>query len=115
MIQTQKYNKDVTMGLIVPKKIDKDTYINAAKTIQRAWRRYAARKKLKNRIARTEELLGMTIPSWRNQEVFKKDKENFEKKLALMSVFADKTAKATEKEEARVIFFQIILIFEPLI
>ena len=37
------------MGLIVPKKIDKDTYINAAKTIQRAWRRYAARKKLKNR------------------------------------------------------------------
>ncbi|XP_061940510.1 IQ and AAA domain-containing protein 1-like [Apis cerana] len=99
----QKYNKNVAMGLIVPKKIDKATYINAAKTIQRAWRTYAARKKLKNRIARTEELLGMTIPSWRNQEVFKKDKENFEKKLALMSVFADETAKATEKEQARLL------------
>ena len=87
------------MGLIVPKKIDKDTYINAAKTIQRAWRRYAARKKLKNRIARTEELLGMTIPSWRNQEVFKKDKENFEKKLALMSVLPIKLQKQQRKKK----------------
>lgn len=111
MIQVQRYNKNVAMGLIVPKKIDTATYINAAKTIQRAWRRYAARKKLRNRIARTEELLGMTVPSWRNKEVFKKDKENFEKKLALMSVFANETAKAREKEQARVIFFQIILIF----
>ncbi|XP_043785577.1 IQ and AAA domain-containing protein 1-like isoform X2 [Apis laboriosa] len=103
VIQEQKYHKNVAMGLIIPKKIDKATYLNAVKTIQRAWRTYAAKKKLKNRIARTEELLGMTIPSWKNQEVFKKDKENFEKKLALMSVFADETAKATEKEQARLL------------
>lgn len=59
---------------------------------------------MRNRIARTEELLGMTIPSWKSQEVFEKDKQNFQKKLTLMPVFADRITKETEKERARVTF-----------
>ena len=101
------YNKKVQMGLIVVKKFHKSTYENAAKTIQRAWRIHAARKKMKNRIERTEELLGITIPSWKSQDVFKKDRENFQKKLTLMPEFANKIMKMTKKERARVIFFKI--------
>lgn len=101
------YGRKVQAGMIVSKKLHKSTYENAAKTIQRAWRIYAARKRMRNRIARTEELLGMTIPSWKSQEVFEKDKKNFQKKLTLMPVFADRIAKESEKERARVIFFRI--------
>nr|XP_033186317.1 IQ and AAA domain-containing protein 1-like [Bombus vancouverensis nearcticus] len=95
------YGRKVQAGTIVSKKLHKSTYENAAKTIQRAWRIYAARKRMRNRIARTEELLGMTIPSWKSQEVFEKDKQNFQKKLTLMPVFADRITKETEKERAR--------------
>ena len=101
------YNKKVEMGFIVPKKLHKSTYENAAKTIQRAWRKHATRKKMRNRDERTEELLGIAIPSWKSQDVFKKDRENFQKKLTLMPGFANEIVKATEKERARVIFFEI--------
>ncbi|CAL7945569.1 unnamed protein product [Xylocopa violacea] len=96
------YNKKLETGEIVPKKLHKSTYTNAAKTIQRAWRRYAARKRLRNRIAQKEELLGMTIPSWKSRQVFLKDEENFQKKLTLMSTFADKIVKASQDERARI-------------
>ncbi|CAD1477416.1 unnamed protein product, partial [Heterotrigona itama] len=95
------YNKKIQMGLTTVKKLHKSTYENAAKTIQRTWRIYAARKKMRNRIERTEELLGMTIPSWKSQDVFKKDRENFQKKLTLMPRFANEIMKVTEKERAR--------------
>ncbi|XP_043508680.1 IQ and AAA domain-containing protein 1-like [Frieseomelitta varia] len=95
------YNKKVEMGFIVPKKLHKSTYENAAETIQRAWRIHVARKKMRNRNERTEELLGIAIPSWKSQDVFKKDRENFQKKLTLMPGFANEIIKATEKERAR--------------
>lgn len=63
-----------------------------------------AKKRLKDRNKRLEEFLGMTIPSWKSQDVFLKDKENFQKKLTLMPTFAEKVATVTEKERARVIF-----------
>ncbi|KOX74351.1 Putative IQ and AAA domain-containing protein 1-like [Melipona quadrifasciata] len=95
------YNKKVQMGFIVVKKLHKSTYENAAKTIQQTWRIHAARKKMKNRIERTEELLGMTIPSWKSQDVIKKDRKNFQKKLTLMPGFANEIMKMTEKQQAR--------------
>ncbi|KAK1124363.1 hypothetical protein K0M31_006730 [Melipona bicolor] len=95
------YNKKVQMGFIIVKKLHKSTYENAAKTIQQTWRIHAARKKMKNRIERTEELVGMTIPSWKSQDVIEKDRENFQKKLTLIPGFANEIMKMTEKEQAR--------------
>ncbi|XP_076751560.1 IQ and AAA domain-containing protein 1-like [Xylocopa sonorina] len=97
-----RYNKKLETGEIVPKKLHKTAYTNAAKTIQRAWRRYAARKRLQNRIAEKEKLLGMTIPSWKSRQVILKDEENFQKKLTLMSTFADKIVKTNQNERARI-------------
>ncbi|XP_017798509.1 PREDICTED: IQ and AAA domain-containing protein 1-like [Habropoda laboriosa] len=95
------YNKKLESGEIVPKKLHREVYMNAAKTIQRAWRRYKAKKRMKKRIEIKEELLGMTIPSWKSNEILDKDREDFQRKLTLMPRFADRIVKATENERTR--------------
>ncbi|XP_076633682.1 IQ and AAA domain-containing protein 1-like [Colletes latitarsis] len=96
-----EYKRKLETGEIVPKKLKKSTFENAAKTIQRAWKRHVAKKTRKERIACMEELLGMTIPSWKCDKVFIKDKENFQKKLEMMPPFAARIEKATKDERAR--------------
>ncbi|CAK9833578.1 Dynein regulatory complex protein 11 [Anthophora retusa] len=95
------YNKKIERGEIVPKRLHRNVYINAAKTIQRTWRRYKARKQTMKRIAIKEELLGMTIPSWKSTEILDKDRENFQKKLKLMPTSVDQVVKATEEDRTR--------------
>ncbi|XP_067206227.1 dynein regulatory complex protein 11-like isoform X2 [Linepithema humile] len=97
------YNQKVTMGEITPKRIDRTIFINSVITIQRAWRRYATRKVIKGRIARLEETLGMTIPSWQCHETFAKDEENFKCRRALMPVFDAHTEKAISDERSRLL------------
>lgn len=102
------YNKKVSTGEIIPKKIDRSIFINSVITIQRMWRRYAARKILKKRIARLEEVLGMTISSWQDHEILAKDEENFKCRRALMPVFNAQTEKTINDERSRVIFLNKI-------
>ncbi|XP_053987060.1 IQ and AAA domain-containing protein 1-like [Hylaeus volcanicus] len=99
--QMNDYKRRVEIGEIVPRKLKRSTFENAARTIQRAWRRYVAKKANKKRIARLEELLGMTIPSWKSNQVFVKDRENFQKKLDMMSPFAAQIDKTTEDQRTR--------------
>ncbi|XP_011264508.2 dynein regulatory complex protein 11 [Camponotus floridanus] len=97
------YNKKIASGMIVPRKIDRSRYIKSAITIQRAWRRYAARKAMKRRIARLEEALGMIIPSWQSRKTIAKDEENFQRRRALMPIFEAHTKKTTSEERTRLL------------
>ncbi|XP_018364470.1 PREDICTED: IQ and AAA domain-containing protein 1-like [Trachymyrmex cornetzi] len=97
------YNKKVRSGEIIPKKIDHVRYIKSAVTIQRAWRRYAAKKAIKKRIARLEEALGMTIPSWRCNKTIAKDDDNFQRRRALMPMFDARTKKAISDERTKLL------------
>jgi hypothetical protein len=103
------YDRKVAFGEIIPKKIDVDEQIKAAITIQRAWRRFAARKAMEKRIARLETMLNMTIPSWQSREIIAKDEENFEQKRALIPIFDARAAKTTSDERTRVNFSNKIL------
>lgn len=98
------YDKKVEFGEIVPIKIDRSKYIKSVETIQRAWRRYAARKATKKRIARLEEILNMTIPSWQCRKTFIKDEENFQRQRDLMPIYEAHTKKAISDERMRVNF-----------
>jgi len=98
------YDRKVAFGEIIPKKIDFDEQIKAAITIQRAWRRYAARKAKRKRIARLETVLNMTIPNWQSREIIAKDEENFQQRRALVSVFDARAAKTINDERTRVNF-----------
>lgn len=109
------YNKKVRSGEIIPKKIDRVRYIKSAVTIQRAWRRYAARKAMKKRIARLEEALDMMISSWRCNKTIAKDDDNFQRRRALMPVFDARTKKAISDERIKVIFQTEFLIYIPLL
>lgn len=97
------YNKKVRTGEIIPRKIDRIKYVKSATTIQRAWRRYVARKATKKRISRLEEALGMTIPSWRCNKTFAKDDENFQRRRALMPIFDARMKKAISDERTRLL------------
>ncbi|XP_025074441.1 IQ and AAA domain-containing protein 1-like [Pogonomyrmex barbatus] len=97
------YNRKVKFGEITPKKIDRTKYIKSIITIQRAWRLYAAKKAIKRRIARLEEMLGMIIPSWQCRKIIAKDDDNFQRRRALMPVFDARTAKATDDERAKLL------------
>ncbi|XP_018307729.1 IQ and AAA domain-containing protein 1 [Mycetomoellerius zeteki] len=97
------YNKKVRSGEIIPKKIDRVRYIKSAVTIQRAWRRYAARKAMKKRIARLEEALDMMISSWRCNKTIAKDDDNFQRRRALMPVFDARTKKAISDERIKLL------------
>lgn len=97
-----EYRRKLAFGWIVPKKIDQTENVEAAKTIQRAWRRYVARRDTRKRIARLEEVLGMTIPSWQCRKVFETDEESFKRRRALIPAFAERTEKTTDDERARV-------------
>ncbi|XP_011869574.1 PREDICTED: IQ and AAA domain-containing protein 1-like [Vollenhovia emeryi] len=100
------YNKKVRTGEIIPEEIDRIRYmryIKSAMTIQRAWRRYVARKAMKKRIARLEEALDMTIPSWRCRETVTKDNDNFQRRRALMPAFDAHTKKAISDERTRLL------------
>ncbi|KAL6442102.1 hypothetical protein ACFW04_002427 [Cataglyphis niger] len=99
--RTYDYDKKVEFGEIVPIKIDRSKYIKSVETIQRAWRRYAARKATKKRIARLEEILDMTIPSWQCRKTFTKDEENFQRRRALMSIYEVHTKRAISDERTR--------------
>lgn len=98
------YNNKVAFGEIVPRKIDRSKYVKSAIIIQRAWRQYAARKATKKRIARLEEALDMTIPSWQCHKTIAKDEENFQRRRALMPVFETHTKKTISDERTRVNF-----------
>ncbi|XP_024877516.1 IQ and AAA domain-containing protein 1-like isoform X1 [Temnothorax curvispinosus] len=97
------YNKKVRFGEIIPRKIDRIRYIKSAVTIQRAWRRYASRKAMRKRIARLEDALGMTIPSWQCRKTRTKDDDNFQRRRALMPVFDAHTKKAISDERTRLL------------
>lgn len=90
-------------------KIDKETCIKAIVVIQRAWRRYAARKDFKRKINRLEELLDMTIPSWKPQDISNRDEENFQRRLEMIPIYAKQAEKITQDESIRVRFMIIIL------
>jgi len=98
------YNNKVRSGEIIPKKIDRIKYIKSAVTIQRAWRRYVARKAMKKRIARLEETLGMTVPSWQCNKIIAKDDDNFQRRRALIPMFDLRTKKAINDERTKVNF-----------
>ncbi|XP_076391231.1 IQ and AAA domain-containing protein 1-like isoform X2 [Megachile rotundata] len=95
------YNKKIQAGQIVPKKMSRVTFVTAARTIQRAWRSYLAKKKMKKRRDRIEELLDMTIPSWKSREILAKDEENFQKRLESMPLSVVRVSKMTDDTRAR--------------
>ncbi|XP_070163305.1 dynein regulatory complex protein 11 isoform X2 [Polyergus mexicanus] len=97
------YNKKVAFGEIVPRKIDRSKYVKSAIIIQCAWRQYAARKATKKRIARLEEALDMTIPSWQCHKTIAKNEENFQRRRALMPVFEAHTKKTISDERTRLL------------
>ncbi|KAL0113827.1 hypothetical protein PUN28_011276 [Cardiocondyla obscurior] len=97
------YNKRVMSGKIIPQKIDRNKYIKSALTIQRAWRRYTARRIVKKRIVHLDEALDMTIPSWQCRKVIAKDIDNFQRRRALMTVFDAQIKKAIDDERARLL------------
>lgn len=91
-------------GEIIPRKLDHTRFIKLVMMIQRAWRRYAARKAMRKRIARLEEALDMTIPSWRCRKTIAKDDDNFQRRRALMPGFDAQIKKAISDERMRVNF-----------
>ncbi|KZC11758.1 IQ and AAA domain-containing protein 1 [Dufourea novaeangliae] len=99
--RTNAYRRRVETGEIVPKMFSKATYEKAARTIQRAWWTYLRKKAQRKRMGRFEELIGMSIPSWKSDRVLAKDRENFQKKLESMPVCAEHVAKATEDHRTK--------------
>ncbi|EGI62218.1 IQ and AAA domain-containing protein 1, partial [Acromyrmex echinatior] len=97
------YNRKLRFGEIIPKEIDYATYIKSAVTIQRAWRRHVARKATKKRIARLEEALGMTIPSWQCNKTIAEDDDNFQRQRALIPVFDVRMKKAMSDERTKLL------------
>ncbi|XP_028047740.1 dynein regulatory complex protein 11 isoform X2 [Monomorium pharaonis] len=97
------YNKKVRMREIIPRKIARTRYIKSTVTIQRAWRRYAARRAMKKRIARLEEALGMTISNWRCRETIAKDDDNFQQRRALMPIFDARIKKTISDERTKLL------------
>lgn len=98
------YNKKVKFGEIIPRKISRVRYIKSVITIQRAWRCYAARKAMRKRIARLEEVLDMTIPSWQCRRTIAKDDDNFQRRRPLISEFDARLKKTISDERTRVNF-----------
>ncbi|EFN79071.1 IQ and AAA domain-containing protein ENSP00000340148 [Harpegnathos saltator] len=98
-----EYKEKVAYGDIIPKMIDRAEYIESAKIIQCAWRRYIARKDIRKKIARLEEALGMTIPSWQCRKVFTRDEENFKRRRAIIPVFTEQTEKTICDKRARLL------------
>ncbi|KAL2740635.1 IQ and AAA domain-containing protein 1-like [Vespula squamosa] len=84
-------------------KVDKEEYIEAIVIIQRAWRRFAARKDLNRRINHLEELLDMTIPSWKPQDISKRDEEIFQRRLEIIPIYAAETERTTQDESIRLL------------
>ena len=82
------YQRKVQTGEIVPTKTSKAAKQKAAGTIQRAWRRYVAKKRMKKRLERLEELLEITVPRRKCDKVFAKDRENFWKRLEMIPTIA---------------------------
>ena len=78
---------------------------NAATIIQKYWRGFAVRKMFKCREGKIEEVLDMTVPSWRNKSVIERDKENLQRRLSLQPEALSHIENITEKERARVIYF----------
>ncbi|XP_035735934.1 dynein regulatory complex protein 11-like [Vespa mandarinia] len=96
----KKVKTDETAPLI---KVDKETYSKAIVIIQRAWRRFAARRDIKRRINHLEELLDMTIPSWKPQDISKRDEEIFQRRLDIIPIYAVKTEKIIQDESIRLL------------
>ena len=90
------------MGEIDPKMESETDKISAAITIQKAWRSYLARNSLQKKMKRVEELLGMTIPSWKPHEVFDRDEENFKRRLALQPLAVQNVIDRTTNEKTQV-------------
>lgn len=101
------YNVKVRTGEITLRKVERAKYIESAVKIQRAWRRYITRKNTRKRIARLEEVLGMTIPSWRSRETFAKDEQNFQRRRALMPAYDAHVEAAFSDERTRVKMLRI--------
>lgn len=97
------YRRKVEIGEIVPKMYSKATYEIAARTIQRAWRTCMKKRIRKKRMDRLEQLIGMSIPSWKSDHVLAKDRENFQRKLDMMPVYADRVERVTEDHRTKVI------------
>ncbi|KAG7210763.1 hypothetical protein KM043_012257 [Ampulex compressa] len=97
------YNRKLMMGEISVKKIERGTYAKAAITIQRAWRNYARKMALKKRIELIKDISGMSMPSWKCRDVWKIDRENFQRRLELIPVMTTRTEKATSEERTRLL------------
>ncbi|XP_015179536.1 PREDICTED: IQ and AAA domain-containing protein 1-like [Polistes dominula] len=86
-----------------PMKFDKATYIKAIVIIQRAWRTFAARKDFKRKLNRLEEILDMTIPSWKSLDIYQRDEEIFQKRLQIIPTYAARTEKMFHDERIRLL------------
>ncbi|XP_076642535.1 dynein regulatory complex protein 11 [Halictus rubicundus] len=95
------YRRKLELGEVVPKKFPRETFERAAKTIQGAWGRYLKRKKQNKRMNRLEELIGMSIPSWKCNHVLAKDRENFQKKLDQIPVYAKRVEDTTQDHRTK--------------
>ncbi|KAK2577260.1 hypothetical protein KPH14_003400 [Odynerus spinipes] len=99
-----EYKRKLEAGEMEPQaKLEKFAYIRAIVMMQRAWRRYAARKELRNRIDRLEDKLDMTIPSWKPRDIQKRDEEIFQRRLEIMPSYAAQTEKAVHDERIRLL------------
>lgn len=106
------YQRKIQTGEIVPKKTPNAVKQKAARTIQRAWMRYMAKKRMKKRVERLEELLEITVPRGNCDKVFAKDRENFWKRLEVIPTITAGIEKAAEEDRARVIMFLRLRLLE---
>ncbi|KAI4490917.1 hypothetical protein M0802_010591 [Mischocyttarus mexicanus] len=99
-----EYKINIETGVMVPPmKFDKATYIKAIVIMQRAWRTFAARRDLKRRINRLEEILDMTIPSWKSLDINQRDEEIFQNRLQIIPTYAGQTEKILHDERIRLL------------
>ncbi|XP_043505709.1 dynein regulatory complex protein 11-like [Polistes fuscatus] len=99
-----EYKRKLETGDTAPlTTFDKATYIEAIVIIQRAWRTFAARKDFKRKLNRLEEILDMTIPSWKSPDIYQRDKEIFQKRLRIIPTYAARTEKMFRDERIRLL------------
>ncbi|XP_034951531.1 IQ and AAA domain-containing protein 1-like [Chelonus insularis] len=97
-----EYRRKLRTGEIEFKDVKKETMRRAAITIQRYWRGYLARKKLKNHLNKVEELLDMSIPSKKDDSIFLEDNKNLQIISVLQSKALDQLQKEINREESQI-------------
>lgn len=75
----------------------------AAIVIQKHWRGVCARRKVKLRNEKMEELLGMTMPAWRSEKIYKTAETDNIELLNHQKAALEKLENSTKMEKERVI------------